>query len=302
MIKHEIKIAALVTCFNRKDMTVSCLEKLKAARVKYCETHDDCIILSVFLTDDRCTDGTSEAVKRCMKGEDFHIIEADGKAFWAGGMRIAWREALKTSHYDFFLLLNDDTDPWDNLFEQIMSAHEYAIKTFNVPGIYSGNTTWKNDKTKISFGGKVAEGRFIKRFVRVLPNGTPQRCDIVNANILMVSSQVVDKIGIFPDCYIHGAADNDYGMRTNKANMPVLITGSFCGSCDADNYNYNQEAAKLSAMTICERINYFKFPVRSIHDTLAFSMRWRKCMIPFILIIHAIHILIPKQYARIMKG
>lgn len=297
----SIKIAALLTCFNRKAMTVSCLQKLMRARDLYNEKNEDKIVVSVFLTDDKCTDGTPEAVRECMKSEDLHIIEADGNAFWAGGMRLAWKEAVNTGGFDFFLLLNDDTDVWDNLFEELLSSHKYCKKEFGKGGVYSGNTTWKNDRTKMSFGGKKGNGAFIERFSWVYPNGTPQCCDIVNANILMVAKEVVDGIGIFPDYYKHGAADNDYGMRANKAGYPVVITSGYCGSCDADNYDHRAECEKLSKMTLAQRKKYFANPVHSIHDKYEFTKRWRKPFVPVVLFIHFLHRYMPSLYGRLMK-
>lgn len=298
----DIRIAILLTCFNRKEFTVSCMNRLKQARDEYNKSHDKTINMSVFLTDDKCTDGTREAVIGCLYGEDLHIIEADGSAYWAGGMRMAWKEALYCNDFDFFLLLNDDTDVMENMFEQLLSAHQYCVAKYGHGGVYSGNTTWKKDNSKMSFGGKKAKNGFIKRYQWVYPNGTPQACDIVNANILMVSNEVVRKIGIFPECYKHGAADNDYGMRANHAGYPVVVTSGFCGSCDADNYDHESESKRLKSMSIKERKNYFSNPVHSIHDKLAFAIRWRKSFVPVLLISHAIHFLFPSVYARFMNG
>ena len=259
------------------------------------------IFLHFFITDDSCTDGTSEAVKSTVGKKPITIVLADGNAFWAGGMRLAWRKALDTGKFDFFLLLNDDTEVWDNLFDELFECHKYALENYGKGGIYSGNTSWFQEREKITFGGKVIKGRFFRQFYRLMPNGMPQRCDIVNANILMVSANVVNAIGIFPDCYIHGAADNDYGMRANHAGFPVLITSDFCGSCDADNYDCYAEMKKLNNMSISKRIDYFKFPVRSIHDTIAFSIRWRKRMVPLILAMHLIQIASPSLYYKILN-
>lgn len=299
---EKINIAVLLTCFNRKDMTTSCLLKLKHARDSYNERALKKISTTIYLTDDKCTDGTPDAVRECMVGEDLYIIEANGNAFWAGGMRLAWREAVKHGGYVFYLLLNDDSDPLDNIFDQLFEAHQYAVEHYGKAGIYSGNTSWKKDHNAITFGGKVAKGRFLKRFERVIPSGQPQPCEIVNANILMVSASVVDKIGIFPDCYKHGAADNDYGKRANKAGLPVLVTSGFCGRCDADNYDYKAETEKLNNMSIKQRVKYFDFPTRSISDTIAFSIRWRRSMVPIILLMHWIHILAPKMYYKLFSS
>lgn len=296
---NRIKIAVLLTCHNRRRLTEACIKSAVKAKEQYNRTVSPCIELYFFLTDDACTDDTVKAAIEAVGENEIRIVEADGNAFWAGGMRFSWNKAIETDDFDFYLLLNDDTEVWDNLFDELFACHEYALKFFGRGGIYSGNTSWFNDKSKISFGGKVLGTGFFGRFHRLFPNGEPQKCDIVNANILMVSSNVVDCIGIFPNCYIHGAADNDYGMRANHAGLPVLITSGFCGSCDADNYNYYVEMKKLKAMSIAERIRYFRFPVRSIHDTLEFSIRWRKRMVPIVIVLRLLQILTPSLYYRL---
>ena len=295
-----MKIAVLLTCFNRREMTLSCLSKLKKARDTYNNKLDIPIDIEVYLTNDGCTDGTPDAVRLCMSGETINIIEADGNAYWAGGMRLAWNEARKKHDYDFYLLLNDDTDVWDNLFDEMLEAHNFCIKEYGKSGIYSGNTTWRDNHLKMSFGGKKSNKGFLKRFMWVYPNGTPQRCDIVNANILMVAKEVVENVGIFADCYIHGAADNDYAMRVNAAGYPVVVTSGYCGCCDADNYNHEEECKKISKMTLTQRKQYFTNPVHSIHDKWQYTIRWRKSHIPILLITHFLHRYIPSLYGRIM--
>lgn len=299
--QQQICIAVLLTCYNRKTLTLSCIEHVIKAREQYNKKNINILKLDFYLTDDNCSDGTADAVSNLLKNEDLTIIKADGHAYWAGGMRLAWKCALDSKIYDFFLLLNDDTDVWENLFYELLEAHEYALKEYGKHGIYSGNTTEKNNHTKITFGGKVKKGIFFKKYVRLFPNGIPQRCDIVNANILLVSNQVVEKIGIFPYCYNHGAADNDYGHRANKNGFPVLITSNFCGGCDADNYDVDKECSMLRQLKLRERIKYFNTPIKSIHDTLEFTKRWRLFHIPSIIIVHAIHIFYPNLYCKLYK-
>lgn len=294
-----MKIAVLLTCFNRKTLTLSCLEHVLKAREAYNANHDDRINLSFFLTDDKCTDGTPDAVGEFLQNERLTIISADGNAYWAGGMRLAWRKAIDSAPFDFYLLLNDDTDVWENLFDELMGAHQYSLKHFLCCGIYSGNTTQKNDTSKITFGGKREHGTIFKKSVRLHPIGKPQECDTVNANILLVPREVVEVVNIFPDCYIHAAADNDYAKRVSKKGLKVLITSNFCGSCDADNYDVNAEYEKISKMSLKERIRYFNHPVRSIHDPLEYNKRWNKIRIPIIVILYVIHVYMPRVYCWI---
>lgn len=86
------KIAVLLTVFNRKDKTLECLKRL------YAQLPLDGYQVDVYLTNDGCTDGTPEAVKK--QFPDVNIINGSGNLFWNRGMYTAWHEAAKKD-YDF---------------------------------------------------------------------------------------------------------------------------------------------------------------------------------------------------------
>ena len=81
-------IAVLMTCHDRREKTVSCLKAL------YGQELPSGVSLSVYLTDDGCTDGTVDAVKESFTNT--HIIHGNGDLYWNRGMLAAWREAAKT--------------------------------------------------------------------------------------------------------------------------------------------------------------------------------------------------------------
>ena len=128
---HHIHIAAILTCFNRKEKTLSCLRHLYHAL-----SQDDTTALTVYLTDDGCTDGTAEAVRNQFPDKDIHILQGTGSLYWAGGMIFAWKEALKQRDaYDFYLLLNDDSFVKDNVFKELYAAHAFSLQTYGMAGI-----------------------------------------------------------------------------------------------------------------------------------------------------------------------
>lgn len=44
-------------------------------------------------------------------------------------MRLAWNEALKRhDDWDFYLLINDDTDLFDDCFEELVDTHVYCFQ------------------------------------------------------------------------------------------------------------------------------------------------------------------------------
>ena len=78
-------IAVLLTCFNRKDKTIACLESLLLTVKNYNDIANDKANISIFLTDDASTDGTAQAAMKVCQGEDIHIVQGNGNLFWAGG-------------------------------------------------------------------------------------------------------------------------------------------------------------------------------------------------------------------------
>lgn len=268
------KIAVLLTCFNRKDKTTSCLRHLFAAKEKYASDTGQQLELAIYLTDDGCTDGTAEAAKEVCKGQELHIVKGTGSLYWAGGMRWAWKEAQKDNRkWDFYLLLNDDTIIYDNVFEELMSTHVFAISQFGNGGIYSGITCEIGKPEVITYGGDVYDTPAMGSYHRLRPNGTPQRADQTNANILLVANNVVDSIGTFSNEYIHSAADLDYSLAANKANLPVLVTPHVCGECSFDHTPESEICKRLIKMSLSQRRKYVYAPTHSDKDYLTLIKR-----------------------------
>lgn len=274
-----MKIAVILTCFNRKQQTLSCLKSLFEARDNYQPKID----LHIFLTDDGCTDGTADVVRESFPAENITILQGDGNLFWAGGMRFAWKEALKKhDEWDAYLLLNDDTDILLNMFDEILNTETYCKNKYGKEGIISGITCSKSDHTKMTYGGDVWVNKFLAKQKRLKPSTEPQMCDMTNANILFVPKTITDKIGTFDEHFIHGVADYDYTMTARAKDIPVLVTANFCGACDNDHDAYDDQLSKILSMTFSERKKYFSFPPRSGKDHLHFIKKHLPLRFPLV--------------------
>lgn len=266
-----MKIAVLYTCFNRKIKTLLSLRSLYSAVENY---KDNKVLLEVFLTDDASTDGTSESILNEFRGKNIHILKGTGNLFWAGGMRLAWNEALKQHNkWDYYLLINDDTVLNYQCFNELFSAIDYCVKNYKTKGIVSGITCSSSDSNIITYGGDIIPNKFNGKQIRLGCNLVPQMVDLTNANILLVPVSVVDKIGIFFDGYIHSRADNDYSMLARRNGIPVLITAGVCGACDNDHGNQLEVKSKIISMTQKERTAYFNHPLHCNSDYLTFIRR-----------------------------
>lgn len=246
-----ITIATLLTCFNRKDKTINALSNL----YKALEKHRESISLQVFLTDDGSTDGTSKAVSD--QFPQVKILHGNGSLYWAGGMRNSWSAALREKKFDYYLLLNDDTNIFPNLFTEFIKADEYSKNAYNQGGVYLGAT--KDPKTgEYTYGGACITNRFKFKYHFLKPNGKYQECDLGNANIMFVSKDVVDKVGMLTNGYIHGVADYDYTLKAVKNKQPVLLMPDYLGECEHDHDDiYDTYAQK----PFKERLRLLKNPL-----------------------------------------
>lgn len=280
-------IAVLLTCFNRKDKTLSALKCLYQAYESVAES----ISLAIYLTDDGSTDGTSEAVKESYP--EANILPGTGELFWAGGMRNSWNAALNKD-YDGYLLLNDDTDVIENLFVELLETDKYCSKKYGQTGIYVGSTQHAVTK-KISYGGSVFTNRFLARYIKLKPNKTsPQECELGNANIMLVHEDVVQKIGILSDKYIHGLADFDYTLMAVKNKIPVLITPNFLGVCNNDNFN---PYSNFHELKLSERIKTLYHPIGlDFKSNLQYMKRNFPFRLPFVFLAGWFKVIFPRLY------
>lgn len=284
-------IAVLLTCFNRKNKTLSALHDLYQA---YDESGDS-IKMQVYLTDDGSTDGTGDAVR-----EEFpqtNILQGSGTMYWAGGMRNSWNEALKKG-YDAYLLLNDDTNLEKDLFSKIIKTDAHCLEKYGTRGIYVGATAERRSK-KPTYGGSIFDNRFLGTYSRCpVDEENPQECELGNANIMWVSKDVVDKIGILSKGYVHGMADFDYTMRAVKAKLPVLILPGISGYCINDHGNTYEKFMKLP---LKERIKFLYHPIGlDFKSQLHHMKRHFPIRYPIFYLVGWIKVLFPKQYYNLL--
>lgn len=277
-----MKVAALLTTFNRKQKTLACLASLRAQELP------ENVHIEIFLTDDASSDGTAEAVKE--QFPEVHRFSGTGTLFWAGGMRNTWRNAINYDP-DFYLLLNDDTLLSPTAVASLLQAGKQDDHSKAQAYISIGSTRDENSG-KISYGGWKLSSRFRWKSERIHGDQEFADCDFGNANIMLVPKAIVDKIGILADHFTHSLADYDYTLKAKKAGFGVRVAPGFLGSC-IDDHGNNWKSQKT---TLKERINYLKSPkglayteyLRFIQDHFplsypsAFCKLWIKTFFPFI--------------------
>jgi GT2 family glycosyltransferase len=239
----------LLTCYNRKDKTLACLKSL------YNSIIPDGYTFDVYLVDDGSVDGTANAVREYFP--NVNIFFGNTSLFWAGGMRYAWKEALKKSNiYIAYLLLNDDVELKDNVLVSLIDTHLFSLAQYGRGGMYVASTFDKKTG-KLTYGGSVIKRGLFRNVITPLqPAEKPMPCQVANANILFVSAGVVKRIGIFDDRFIHSIADYDYTLTAFENGLPLLICPGIGGYCEND-HDKNWLPAGTS---LKQRIKYLYSP------------------------------------------
>ena len=193
------RTAAILTCHNRKAKTIACIASLFNILPQ----------ADVYLTDDGCSDGTTEEIAR--RYPSVHFIKGDGNLFWSRGMYIAWREAIK-GNYDYYLWLNDDVELYPDFWTELMTCEQLGGGICVISGLI------ENEDGDIIYGG------FDKSKQKIQRADIPQPIWLMNGNVVLVPKTIVEQIGIIDPYYHHDSGDADYGLRVQEHGLAVLST------------------------------------------------------------------------------
>jgi len=205
------RIAVLLTCYNRRDTTLTCLEALMN------QTAVDDVQFQVYLVDDGCTDGTGDAVRKHFP--HVNIIQGNGKLFWNGGMRLAWSEAMK-GNYDFYLWLNEDTYLFPHAVKVLLDTWRLIKRQYGRDGIIAGSVK-EPESGEQTYGGIINKSRWRLKFVRVTPSDKTQKCDTMNGNIVPIPHNIAHAAGTLSPEYTPGIADYRKGLSIRDPALPV---------------------------------------------------------------------------------
>jgi GT2 family glycosyltransferase len=244
-------LAVIMTCHNRRDTTLACLEALNQQGVNF----------DVYLVDDGSSDGTSDAVNKHYPA--VRILEGNGNLFWVGGMRLAFSEALKGS-YDYYLWLNDDTLLGPKALSNLLDIHHDLAKRGHPNSIIVGST--RDSRTgKPTYGGAVQSKRwYSNKFEFVEPGETPQECDTMYGNCVLIPHSVAEKVGNLDAAFIHTLGDLDYGLRARKLGCSVWAAPGYVGTCSKNSVRGSWADTNLPLSERLKKVFHIKgFPIRA---------------------------------------
>ena len=226
------RLAALLTCYNRKPMTLACLKTL------FNQELPNKVTIDVYLVDDSSTDGTAEAVVQAYP--QVKILPGDGSLFWNGGTRVAFAEAIKYD-YDYYLWLNNDTFLYPNALSNLLETSHKLRDQGEHRSIVTGSTCDPNTKT-LTYGGVVRRSRWRPlKFDLLEPGEEAKGCDTMNGNCVLIPREVVQVVGNLEPAFTHYAGDWDYGLRAVQQGCTIWVAPGYVGTC-SQNYQAGSAA------------------------------------------------------------
>ena len=218
----RFRIAVLIACHNRREMTLACLDALRN------QEPVSGVTTEVYLVDDGSTDGTAGAVRR--RYPDVVLFQGDGTLYWCGGMRAAFSEAVK-GDYDGYWWLNDDTFLHPRAMRVLLETRRRLLAATGREGIVVGSTC-DPDTGELTYGGKVRIRPGNPLACRAFrPADEPLPCDVFNGNCVLVPRAVARELGNLSGEYTHLIGDIDYGLRAAEKGIPCWVAPGYLAVC-----------------------------------------------------------------------
>lgn len=224
LVAGGVRLIAVLTCFNRKALTLGALAALERAAA-FAGVAVDTIVV-----DDASTDGTSAAIRAQFPSAQ--VIEGDGSLFWCRGMHRGMQEALRreASHV---LWLNDDTRLNQGAVRHLLDQAEMLRLRDGREAIVVGATS--DGAGRLTYGGDVSAGGWRRfRYTRVGGESAPVPCDAMNGNCVLIPMTVARAVGNLDPTFEHAMGDTDYALRSAKAGYGVYVAAGFVGVCSVN--------------------------------------------------------------------
>lgn len=247
------RIAVLLTCHNRREKTLYCLQHLFS-----CDLPDN-YTLNVFLVDDGSTDETAKHVKE--RFPMVTIITGDGNLFWNRGMYLAWKTASKEKDFEFYLWLNDDTYLFKSALRVMLSA---SGSSENKAIIVAATCSQKTGK--LTYSGFRDNGEMIH------PNNELQETATFNGNLVLIPKYVYQKVGNLDPYFHHSIGDMDYGKRAQSKGIKSYIAPIFLAYCEEHD---TSPKWCLKELDFHERIQSLYSPLGNCHPLYFFHYEFR---------------------------
>lgn len=221
MRSSDMRIAAVMTVFNRRADTLACLRSLQ-------QQPPDGVRLTTFVVDDGSTDGTAAAVRTAFP--DVRLLEGDGNLYWNGGMRMAFGAALAEG-FDLYWWLNDDVGLDSGALARLLDTAAALRADGRGPAIVVGAMRHPDD-SRTTYGG-VRRLDLLRPldFSLVAPGNRPLPVETMNGNCVLIPREIAHVLGTIDRSYRQKMGDFDYGLRARREGFEVWLAPGTLGTC-----------------------------------------------------------------------
>lgn len=215
------RVVAILTTFNRRPLTIACLDRLTAAAA--CAKAD----LSIIVVDDASTDGTAAAIRQ--RFAQAQVVDGGGDLFWNRGMHAGMALAMMRDA-DYLLWLNDDTMLQPDAVSRLLRESVQLRMRCGRDVLLAGATC--DPQGRVTYGGGISGGG-LRRFQyrRVWDAAEPVECDVINGNCVLIPAALARTVGNLDPGFEHAMGDTDYALRAKSAGFPVYVASGFVGEC-----------------------------------------------------------------------
>lgn len=244
--------------FNRKDLTLKCLESLAN------QTFKD---FTIVVCDHGSTDGTSEAIR--LRYSDVMVVEADSSLWWTGAVNRSVEYALgHAADGDSLLAMNNDNEvPADYLQNMAANYRKYpdAIITSVVHDINTGELVSPGYRQNWA----LAKARPVD-FARDHLPGDSNSVEVTHASGrgTLFPVKVFRELGLFDEKHLpHYAADYDFTFKAARAGYKIYSV------LDCKVLSYVEETGMvrvLNQQSLKSVVDYFS----SIRSPANLKARW----------------------------
>jgi GT2 family glycosyltransferase len=217
-----MKISVVILNWNGKNYIEKCLDSVAKLEM-------DDFEIEIIVVDNASSDGSPELVEK--KYPDIKVLKNKNNLGYSGGNNVGLKDAIQNGA-DYVLVLNPDTLVDKNLLVELLttfnSGKQIGIvgpKIYFAKGYeYHKERYEEKDLGKVIFyAGGIVDWKNIlasHRGVDEVDNGQYEMADdtgFITGCAMMISKEVISKIGYFDEKYFLYWEDNDYCQRARKA-------------------------------------------------------------------------------------
>ena len=222
LMPGSIRVVSVLTCFNRKAMTLACLGALDVA------ARNAQVELEMIVVDDASTDGTAAAIRTEYPWVE--VIDGSGALFWNRGMHVGFGVALQRPA-DYFLWLNDDTELAPDALHSLLRQSEQLRKEGDTAVILVGATA-ERSSGRVTYGGRARPSRWRRfNFELVWDENHAVTCEAIEGNCVLIPREVAQRVGNLDPTFEHAMGDTDYGLRARRAGFKSFVAAGIVGYC-----------------------------------------------------------------------